>query len=227
MQSKSLVDLIQLECLSQSSAVLHISQGSVSGRIWVQEGEIIDAAAGNFTGEEAFREILSWKSGNFELQPAEAGRARAIHHSAQGLLLESAQALDEGRGQPTAEESPAPADAEEGAPANSALAPLVRFEGVEFVLTMPADQNAPCDSWGLENAQDVAAWARAAQKRMCELGESIGVGALAQVTGFGMQRNWALCGHETKGLLCAGFRRTLAKEKVEQTMKHIFAKWVG
>src|SRR5580658_3562888 len=44
MQSKSLVDLIQLECLSQSSGVLHISQGAVSGRIWIQSGEIMDAA---------------------------------------------------------------------------------------------------------------------------------------------------------------------------------------
>jgi DNA-binding NarL/FixJ family response regulator len=227
MQSKSLVDLIQLECLSQSSAVLHISQGAVSGKIWVQDGEIIDAAAANFTGEEAFKEILSWKSGHFELQPAEPDHPRAIHHSAQGLLLDSAQALDEWRGQQTGAEAPPAAEAGSAAPPNSALAPLAKFEGVEFLLTMPADEKTPGDSWGLENAQDVAAWARASQQRLRQLGEKVGAGALTQVTGFGLHWHWALSSDDGKGLLCAGFRRTLLKEKVEQTMKHIFAKWIS
>jgi CheY-like chemotaxis protein len=232
MQSKGLVDLIQLECLSQSSAVLHICQGGVSGRIWVQSGEIIDAAAANFTGEEAFKEILSWKSGNFEIQPAEPDRPRTIHNSCQGLLLDSAQALDEWHGQKGAVETPVttPSDnavPEKAALANSALAPLTRFEGVEFLLSMPADERAPCDSWGLENAQEVAVWARAAQKRFQALGEKLEAGALTQVTGTGWQRHWALSANDKKGLLCAGFRRTLTKEKLEQSMKHIFAKWVS
>src|SRR5215467_7112159 len=44
-QSKSLVDIIQLECISQSSSVLRITNGSFAGRIWIQDGEIIDAEA--------------------------------------------------------------------------------------------------------------------------------------------------------------------------------------
>jgi CheY-like chemotaxis protein len=227
MQSKGLVDLIQLECLSQSSAVLHITQGGVSGRIWVQSGEIIDATAASFTGEEAFREILSWKSGNFEIQPAEPDRPRTIHNSCQALLLDSAQALDESRGHKGGTETPAPATAESKAVGNSVLAALARFDGVEFLLTMPVDEQAPCESWGLENAKEVTAWARSAQKRLQALGEKLGAGALAQVTGSGWQRHWAFSSDDKKGLLCAGFRRTLVKEKVDQTMKHIFAKWVS
>jgi hypothetical protein len=227
MQSKSLVDLIQLECLSQSSAVLHISQGAVSGRIWVQDGEIIDAVAAHFTGEEAFKEILSWKSGHFELQPSEPNHPRTIHHSAQGLLLDSAQALDEWRGQQAAAATPAEVEAGAAAPTNTALAPLARFEGVEFLLTMPVDEKAVCESWGLENPQDVAAWARVSQQRLRQLGEKVGAGALTQTSGFGLHWHWALCGDDRKGLLCAGFRRTLPKEKVEQTMKHIFTKWIS
>jgi len=227
MQSKSLVDLIQLECLSQSSAVLHISQAGVSGRIWVQAGEIIDAAAGSFTGEEAFREILSWKSGSFEILPAEPNRPRTIHNSAQGLLLDSAQALDELRDKQAVEGTPAPTPAANAATANSVLAPLARFEGVEFLLTIPVDEQAPCESWGLENTPEVAAWARTAQKQLRQLGEILGAGELAQVTGTGWQRHWGFSADDKKGLLCAGFRRTLPKEKAEQTMKHIFAKWVS
>jgi CheY-like chemotaxis protein len=227
MQSKSLVDLIQLECLSQSSAVLHISQGAVSGKIWVQNGEIIDAAAASFTGEDAFKEILSWKSGHFELQPAEPDHPRTIHHSAQGLLLDSAQALDEWRGQQAGPDTPAAGEAGNTVPANAALAPLAKFEGVEFLLTMQADDKAPCEAWGLENAPDVAAWAQASQQRLRQLGEKLGAGALAQATGFGLHWHWALSGNDRKGLLCAGFRRTMPKDKVEQTMKHIFTKWIS
>jgi CheY-like chemotaxis protein len=223
MQSKNLVDLIQLECLSQSSSVLRISQGTVEGKIWVQHGEIIDAATANFGGEDAFKEILSWKSGNFEILPDDPTRPRTIQHSYQGLLLDSAQALDEWRGQQTAVLEP------DGSvsPATSPLAALSRFEGVEFVVTMPPDEKAPPESWGAENARQLAAWARDTQKRARELGEKIGAGDLMHISGFGLQRHWALGADAPKGLLCVGFRRGLAKETVDQTMKHLFAKWVS
>jgi CheY-like chemotaxis protein len=222
MQSKSLVDLIQLECLSQSSSVLRITQGAVEGRIWIKEGEIIDAATGDFKGDEAFREILSWKTGNFEILPIEPDHARTIINSSQGLLLDSAQAMDEWRGHQagTTLEGGAPA------PANPALAALARFEGVEFVLTMAANEKAACESWGLENVEQTAAWARDTQKRLRELGEKIGAGPLTEVFGFGLQRHWALAGNTQKGLLCIGFRHALTKEKVDQTMMHVFTKWL-
>src|SRR3974377_574951 len=34
-QSKSLVDIIQMECLSQSSSVLRITNGPLTGKIWI------------------------------------------------------------------------------------------------------------------------------------------------------------------------------------------------
>src|SRR5277367_3741989 len=59
-QSKSLVDIIQLECLSQNSIVLKIINGPLLGRIWIQNGEVTDAGTEEYVGEEAFRRILSW-----------------------------------------------------------------------------------------------------------------------------------------------------------------------
>ena len=44
-QSKSLMDLIQIECLSQSSGVLRITRGSLEGRVWIDGGNVIDAEA--------------------------------------------------------------------------------------------------------------------------------------------------------------------------------------
>ena len=225
MQSKSLVDLIQLECLSQSSSVLRVTQGSVEGKIWVQNGDIIDATAAHFTGEDAFKEILSWKGGNFEILPADPEHVRTIHNSYQGLLLDSAQAIDESRGQQASVEQGS--GAEGATPSGSVLSPLTRFEGVEFVFTAPDDEKARSDSWGLENAPQLTKWARATHRRLAELGEKLGAGTLNQVMGTGLQRHWAMSHHSQKGLLCVGFRRTLAADKVDQTMKHVFTKWVS
>src|SRR6266487_5749432 len=132
-QSKSLVDIIQLECLSQSSSVLRITNGPLTGRIWIQDGDLIDAETQELSGETAFRKILSWKTGNFEILPAEPERNRTIFNSYQGLLLESAQALDEAKGQPPG------GDGAAGSGAESPLARLARFNGVEFVVSVSAD----------------------------------------------------------------------------------------
>src|SRR4051812_30823044 len=41
-QSKSLVDIIQLECISQNSTTLKITNGPLMGRIWIENGNVID-----------------------------------------------------------------------------------------------------------------------------------------------------------------------------------------
>jgi CheY-like chemotaxis protein len=222
-QSKSLVDLIQLECLSRSSSLLNITRGGLTGKIWIQNGEIVDAATANMTGEDAFKEILSWKSGNFEILPADPNRARTIQNSYQGLLLDSAQALDESKA-PAAGSEPE-TGSQGGAP--KGLAALGRFAGVGFVLAIPPDDRAPVDSWSLENSMDVANWARDAHRRLAGLGGGLRAGEFAGAFGFGFQEHWALNAREQKGLLCVGFRPGLSAEQVEQTMKHVFDKWAS
>src|SRR5947207_1121111 len=125
-QSKSLVDIIQLECITHSASVLRITNGPLIGKIWIQDGELIDAEAGELTGEAAFHKILSWRTGMFETLPPDASRPRTISKSYNALLLETAQALDESR-------SPAPSQGETK-PASSPLAELSQVEGVEFIL---------------------------------------------------------------------------------------------
>src|SRR5271170_5984923 len=44
-QSKSLMDIIQMECLSRSSTILRISRGPLVAKLWIQDGELIDAEA--------------------------------------------------------------------------------------------------------------------------------------------------------------------------------------
>ena len=102
-QSKSLVHIIQLECISQSSSVLRITNGPLAGKIWIQDGEVIDSEAAELSAEPAFQKILSWRNGHFETLPAEPSRPRKIFKSYNALLLETAQALDESAGGVTPE----------------------------------------------------------------------------------------------------------------------------
>ena len=224
-QSKSLVDIIQLECLSQSSSVLKVTNGAFSGKIWFNNGDVIDAEAQDLSAEAAFRKILSWKTGNFEILPADPERARAIFNSYQGLLLESAQALDEAQAQiQEGESGPTP----ESAPvsgAESPLAALARFNGVEFVVTIRAN-DAGFDSWGAENAEQIARWVRETMQRFRVLGDGLKAGQLNQLEGLGPQCHVALVSKADNDL-CVGFHRSLSQDLVRVTMNKIAAKWAS
>src|SRR5271170_7502304 len=91
-QSKSLMDIIQMECLSRSSTVLRITRGPLVAKIWINNGELTDAEVEGARGEAAFQRIFAWKSGTFENLPAEPNRQRTITKPVNALLLESAQA---------------------------------------------------------------------------------------------------------------------------------------
>src|SRR3954454_21542881 len=211
-QSKSLVDIIQLECISQSSSQLRITNGPCSGKIWIQDGEIIDSEADELRGEPAFQRILAWKAGSFETLPADPSRPRTITKSYNGLLLETAQALDEKAGA-------AAATAESGA-APSAFAKLSEVEGIEFVLAMKAgEQNDPV-ARGLENPERMAAWSRATLERFKSLADRLHAGPLAQLEGYGPQRHVSLTTHAETDF-CLGWKHTMSADQVRDMTKKV------
>jgi CheY-like chemotaxis protein len=225
-QSKSLVDIIQLECLSQSSCMLKITNGPSEGRIFIQNGEVIDAEAPSLNAEPAFQRILSWKTGTFESLPADPSRTRTIFTSYQGLLLNTAQALDEATAAQEAEAAAPPP--EDGSPAPAPAMPSVMMElsqmdGVEFVLAV-GPKKGPPNSWGLENPKPVADFAHDSIGNFRELGERLQFGELQQILGTGPQRKVAVttCGESE---LCVGFPPTIAPEQIRDSLKTILSKW--
>jgi CheY-like chemotaxis protein len=219
-QSKSLVDIIQLECISQNSAVLKILNGALSGRIWIQNGELVDAATDELTGELAFRRILSWKSGNFETLPPEPHRLRTIYNSYQGLLLETAQAQDEAIVQNQAETAVREKDP------SSPLAALARYPGVEFVLVLKPGAEKKFEARGLENPQPVSNWARATLEQFRALGERLRAGPLQQMEGLGPKHHVALAPHENRDF-CVGWQQSYSDGQIREAMKKLFALWVS
>ncbi|HEY6168965.1 MAG TPA: response regulator [Verrucomicrobiae bacterium] len=222
LQSKSLVDIIQLECLSLSSSVLRVRQGVQEGRVWFSNGDIIDAVTADLTGVLAFQRILEWKNGSFEVLPPEPERERKIFSAYHTLLLETAHVLDE---------SNAPAGLLSGADAvhaealrKASLAELARTQGVEFILaTSEAD---PVESWGVENAEKVAEWTRRTVGRFQKLGESLELGEAGHVNASTNQRRVILagCGDRT---ICLGLQKTLAPEQLRQTVNNLLLKWAS
>ncbi|MEW6159085.1 MAG: DUF4388 domain-containing protein, partial [Verrucomicrobiota bacterium] len=175
-------------------------------------------------GEPAFQKILSWKTGNFEILPPDPNHPRTIEGSYQGLLLESAQAIDEA--QAPAEERPAGAGAGPHGPEASALKPLAKFEGVEFVLTTGTKQKPKPESWGVENPELLADFTWQTVQRFRALGESLQAGLPQNIEGFGLNQQVAMISRDELHL-CVGFRRSVAREQVGETMKKILSKWAS
>ncbi|MEY2410461.1 MAG: hypothetical protein QOF48_3131 [Verrucomicrobiota bacterium] len=225
MQSKSLVDIIQLECLSQSSVLLKINNGAVEGKIWIQNGEVIDSEAPGLTAEPAFQRILGWKAGSFEILPGDPARQRTIFTSYQGLLLNTAQAIDEAASQvivPVANSEDA-ASADSFAPL---LAELSQMHNIEFVLAASTERKQNQDFWGLENPKPVGEFTRETLENFRVLGERLQAGQLQQMIGSGPQRKVAVapCGSTE---LCVGFPPGLGADQLRETMRNILTKWAS
>src|SRR6266850_472885 len=217
-QSKSLVDIIQLECISQSSAVLRITNGPLTGKIWIQEGEIIASETEDLHGEPAFAKILSWKAGGFEQLPADPTRERTIFKSYNGLLLETAQAIDEAMGGIKEEIDP------EGP--TSPISQISQIEGIEFVLAMKEGEKKHEVARGLENPDRMAAWAKQGLSRFRELGDRLHAGPLERIEGMGPQRNVTLSAQgETE--FCLGWKTRMSAEQMREMTKKVFALWVS
>jgi CheY-like chemotaxis protein len=216
-QSKSLVDLIQLECLSQNSLVLRINNGPQTARIWIQDGDVIDAEADDFTGEEAFLRILSWRGGTFETLPADPGHQRQILKPYNALLLESAQALDEMRG--SVEASP-----EATAGHSPFITNASRIEGLEFVLASNSDHPTPKVTWGLENPKAMAEWAQVNLELFRALGERLSAGNLERIDALGSERNLSLTPTGDTNL-CVGWNASMSGGEIAESMKKVAILW--
>jgi CheY-like chemotaxis protein len=197
-QNKSLMDILQMECLSQSSTVFRITRGSLVGRIWILNGDLIDAETDGARGEAAFRRILEWKSGTFETLPSEPERERTITKSINALLLETAQAMDE-TGSANDGETPEETDHRKTV---WRLAALTR-EGGEWVVSLPDGPQTTAEGWGTQSAAEFSDWMRYATEAVRNLGEKIEAGPLSHVRAQNLERKLVLLSAKNKSYLVA------------------------
>jgi CheY-like chemotaxis protein len=216
-QSKSLMDIIQMECLSQSSTLLRITHGALVGKIWIAGGELIHAEAEGAAGESAFRRILEWRSGTFENLPAESDHERTINKPANVLLLEMAQAMDEIA-------SPGAAGSQEEVEHRKTvwkLSVLTR-EGAEWVVSVPASGAA--EGWGMQSGEEAAKWVRQAGEACKRLSERLEAGPLSHIEGNSLERRLILLPWEQKTFLVGWPLSVETQQMLEQSRK-LVASW--
>jgi hypothetical protein len=181
--------------------------------------------------------IASWRGGNFEILPAEAGRKRTIHNSYHALLLEAAQAFDEAqKSTPPAEattevewsESTPSAPSRNGEPETSdqKLYDSSRVPGVEFLVATNVKKSGRAASWGLENPDQFADWVNEAVNAMTEIGDKCQWGEVRGIEGKGIHGNVAIMVHKDEAI-GVGWERSLAWSHVRDGMKRILARWIS
>jgi CheY-like chemotaxis protein len=168
-QNKSLMDLVQIECLSLNSTTLKITSGALEGRVWIVKGNVIDAEAMGMRGEAAFRFIFGWKTGNFESMPGDPSRQRTIFNSYEGLLLESAQTLDEAVAGEAGKEQARDRE----------FTQLATVNGVQSLLLI--GKEGECDLWGMENPEAYVTWTRRVLRDFQGVGNMLKAGPLHAV----------------------------------------------
>jgi CheY-like chemotaxis protein len=221
-QSKSLMDLIQMECLSQSSTLLCIRRGPLIGRIWIQAGELIDAETEAAQGEPAFRRILEWKSGTFENLPAEPNRERRITKPSHALLLEAAQAMDE-TAVPAEGHSPEQAEQADHRKTVWRLSELSRA-GADFVVAVPGDAKATPETWGTDSTQELTGWVRFAAEACHQLSQTLQAGPLDALEGHGLDQTIILLPEGGQTFL-VGWPVRAKSEKLAEQSKQLVASW--
>jgi hypothetical protein len=97
LQDVTLWDLIQFECLQRSRRIVRVSNRDLLGFVFFRDGDVVHATTGHLTGEVALAEMLGWEDGAFETWTGAWPDRETITAPSQQVLLELAQATDEGR----------------------------------------------------------------------------------------------------------------------------------
>jgi DNA-binding response OmpR family regulator len=94
-----LADIIQLKCMSGSSAALQFTgPNGEKARVYFDRGQVRHATAPGKEGVAAFNEIVNWKGGQISEVSGAGPVPRTIRDDWQMLLMEAVRKIDETRG---------------------------------------------------------------------------------------------------------------------------------
>ncbi len=91
-----LVDLFtSLENWQKTATVLCEAGDGRSARVWVRDGQVVDAEVDPVAGEAAFYRLLNWESGSFRVEFGPVDREARTEAGTQALLMEGMRRIDE------------------------------------------------------------------------------------------------------------------------------------
>ncbi len=83
--------------VSGKTGVFSVTRHDEVGKIYLRDGQIVDAAVNTLRGDNAVYEMAIWSEGEFTFNPGEETEAVTIHLSNANLMMEAARRLDEWR----------------------------------------------------------------------------------------------------------------------------------
>lgn len=89
------LDLLQSLDMGRKTCALTLTNAADTCKMFFTEGQINHAAYGNLKGDDAVYKVLTWTSGNFEIDFKGSSSEQTTTQSTQGLLLEGLRLLDE------------------------------------------------------------------------------------------------------------------------------------
>jgi CheY-like chemotaxis protein len=90
-----LLDLFQSLDNWRRSAIVVCEAPAQTARVWVRDGQVIDAELGALEGDAAFWRLMTWESGEFRVEFAPFSREARIEGGTQGVLMEAMRRVDE------------------------------------------------------------------------------------------------------------------------------------
>jgi len=91
------IDLVQLKCLSLAKVGLEFfTREGVRGVVFFRDGQVVHAATGSMTGEDAFCHIMAWKGGKIGEIPLPNLVPKSIQSNWSDLVMRAALGMDEG-----------------------------------------------------------------------------------------------------------------------------------
>ncbi len=95
----NLMELVQSLLMSQKTGTVQIDRKDLSGTLILKKGQVRGAKVGNLEGEQAFRELVQFRDGEFTfLQQQREDLTENIKGDTMHLLMEAARVLDEAPG---------------------------------------------------------------------------------------------------------------------------------
>jgi predicted regulator of Ras-like GTPase activity (Roadblock/LC7/MglB family) len=186
----SLSDVIQLNGQSGFSGCISVQHGTKAGRVFFREGTIIHAEQGSRLGEEAFYDIMEWRSGHFSLEHNVSTTRHTIEKSTQHLLIEAHRLMDERRAGLSTPTSlpPSPATTKSGA---STLVDRVKnVAGVTYAVVLNKDGRCVGDE-SVPGA-DLGGKAAYIAVKASELGARLGAGDVRMLALHGKEQHFFL-----------------------------------
>lgn len=80
-----LSDILQILHAEKRTAGIHLGSEKGFGRVYLKSGEVVHATYRDLTGVDAFRELITWQAGDFDVEPDEVAPAQTISPVYEGL----------------------------------------------------------------------------------------------------------------------------------------------